>query len=116
MSVNRKANQISTRRDRLEPDKEKFVSSFFEEDALGLPKRNLLQRNSVWKRLGKAPMTMTARAINLESIGLLIYFNTNDVATKVLQNVFRGKANFATLPSGVFMTLKDMKQVKVKAF
>lgn len=52
----------------------------------------------------------------LENIGLPICFNTNAVATKVLQNMFRGKANFATLPSGVFMTLKDMKQVKIKAF
>ena len=52
----------------------------------------------------------------LENIGLPICFNTNAVATKVLQNMFRGKANFSTLPSGVFMTLKDMKQVKVKAF
>lgn len=52
----------------------------------------------------------------LENIGLPICFNTNAVATKVLQNMFRGKANFATLPSGVFMTLKDLKQVKVKAF
>lgn len=52
----------------------------------------------------------------LENIGLPICFNTNAVATKVLQNMFRGKANFASLPSGVFMTLKEMKQVKVKAF
>lgn len=52
----------------------------------------------------------------LENIGLPICFNTNAVATKVLQNMFRGKANFSTLPSGVFMTLKDLKQVKVKAF
>jgi len=52
----------------------------------------------------------------LENIGLPICFNTNAVATKVLQNMFRGKANFATLPSGVFMTLKDLKQVKIKAF
>jgi len=52
----------------------------------------------------------------LENIGLPICFNTNAVATKVLQNMFRGKANFATLPSGVFMTLKDLKQIKVKAF
>lgn len=52
----------------------------------------------------------------LENIGLPICFNTNAVATKVLQNMFRGKANFAALPSGIFMTLKDMKQIKVKAF
>ncbi len=52
----------------------------------------------------------------LENIGLPICFNTNAVATKVLQNMFRGKANFAMLPSGVFMTLKDTKQVKIKAF
>ncbi|MFY9260778.1 MAG: DndE family protein [Gallionella sp.] len=52
----------------------------------------------------------------LENIGLPICFNTNAVATKVLQNMFRGKANFASLPSGVFMTLKEMKQVKIKAF
>lgn len=52
----------------------------------------------------------------LENIGLPICFNTNAVATKVLQNMFRGKANFSTLPPGVFLTLKDLKQVKVKAF
>lgn len=52
----------------------------------------------------------------LENIGLPICFNTNAVATKVLQNMFRGKANFAALPAGVFMTLKDMKQIKIKAF
>ncbi|NTV15726.1 MAG: hypothetical protein HGA96_17645 [Desulfobulbaceae bacterium] len=52
----------------------------------------------------------------LENIGLPICFNTNAVATRVLQNMFRGKANFSTLPAGVFMTLKDLKQVKIKAF
>lgn len=51
-----------------------------------------------------------------ENIGLPICFNTNAVATKVLQNMFRGKANFTTLPAGVFMTLKNLKQIKVKAF
>lgn len=52
----------------------------------------------------------------LENIGLPICFNTNAVVTKVLQNMFRGKANFATLPPGVFMTLKGSKQTRVKAF
>lgn len=52
----------------------------------------------------------------LENIGLPICFNTNAVTTKVLQNMFRGKVNFSLLPTGVFMTLRDLKPLKVKAF
>jgi DNA sulfur modification protein DndE len=52
----------------------------------------------------------------LENIGLPICFKTNAASNQVLQNMFRGKVSFATLPSGVFMTIKDSKPIKVKAF
>ncbi len=52
----------------------------------------------------------------MENIGLPICFNTNAVATKVLQNMFRGRVSFSSLPPGVFMTVKDSKPIKVKAF
>lgn len=53
---------------------------------------------------------------HLENIGLPICFKTNAASNQVLQNMFRGKVSFASLPAGVFMTVKDGKPVKVKAF
>lgn len=53
---------------------------------------------------------------HLENIGLPICFKTNAASNHVLQNMFRGKVSFAALPTGVFMTVKDGKPVKVKAF
>lgn len=53
---------------------------------------------------------------HLENIGLPICFKTNAASNQVLQNMFRGKVSFASLPTGVFMTVKDGKPVKVKAF
>jgi hypothetical protein len=52
----------------------------------------------------------------LENIGLPICFKTNAASNQVLQNMFRGKVSFAALPAGVFMTVKDSKPIKVKAF
>ena len=52
----------------------------------------------------------------LENIGLPICFKTNAASNQVLQNMFRGKVSFASLPTGVFMTTKDSKPTKVKAF
>lgn len=53
---------------------------------------------------------------HLENIGLPICFKTNAASNQVLQNMFRGKVSFASLPTGVFMTIRDSKPVKVKAF
>lgn len=53
---------------------------------------------------------------HLENIGLPICFKTNAASNQVLQNMFRGKVSFASLPAGVFMTLKDSKPAKIKAF
>ena len=53
---------------------------------------------------------------HLENIGLPIYFKTNAASNQVLQNMFRGKVSFAALPTGVFMTVKDSRPIKVKAF
>lgn len=52
----------------------------------------------------------------LENIGLPVCFKTNAVSNQVLQNMFRGKVSFAALPAGVFMTVKDSKPIKVRAF
>ena len=52
----------------------------------------------------------------LENIGLPICFKTNAASNQVLQNMFRGKVSFAGLSTGVFMTVKDSKPIKVKAF
>lgn len=52
----------------------------------------------------------------LENIGLPICFKTNATATEVLQNMFRGKVNFAGLQTGVCMTLKGERPLRVKAF
>jgi DNA sulfur modification protein DndE len=52
----------------------------------------------------------------LENIGLPICFKTNAASNQVLQNMFRGKVSFASLSTGVFMTIKDSKPIKVKAF
>lgn len=52
----------------------------------------------------------------LENIGLPICFKTNAASNQVLQNMFRGKVSFAALPTGVFMTTKESKPIKVKAF
>ena len=52
----------------------------------------------------------------LENIGLPICFKTNAASNQVLQNMFRGKVSFATLPAGVFMAVKESKPTKVKAF
>jgi DNA sulfur modification protein DndE len=53
---------------------------------------------------------------HLENIGLPICFKTNAASNQVLQNMFRGKVSFAALPTGVFMTVKDSRPIKVKAF
>ncbi|PTR16998.1 uncharacterized protein DUF87 [Nitrosospira sp. Nsp2] len=53
---------------------------------------------------------------HLENIGLPICFKTNAASNQVLQNMFRGKVSFASLPPGVFMTIRDTKPVKIKAF
>ncbi|MEO6563886.1 MAG: DUF87 domain-containing protein [Nitrosospira sp.] len=53
---------------------------------------------------------------HLENIGLPICFKTNATSNQVLQNMFRGKVSFASLPAGVFMTTKDSKPIKVTAF
>lgn len=53
---------------------------------------------------------------HLENIGLPICFKTNAASNQVLQNMFRGKVSFAALPTGAFMTVKDGKPAKVKAF
>lgn len=52
----------------------------------------------------------------LENIGLPVCFKTNAASNQVLQNMFRGKVSFAALSTGVFMTVKDSKPIKVKAF
>lgn len=52
----------------------------------------------------------------LENIGLPICFKTNAASNQVLQNMFRGKVSFAALPTGVFLTIKDSKSIKVRAF
>lgn len=52
----------------------------------------------------------------LENIGLPVCFKTNAASTTVLQNMFRGKISFAGLGTGICMTLKDSKPVRVKAF
>lgn len=52
----------------------------------------------------------------LENIGLPICFKTNAASGQVLQNMFRAKVNFSSLPVGVCLTLKDNKAIKVKAF
>lgn len=52
----------------------------------------------------------------LENIGLPVCFKTNAASGQVLQNMFRGKVSFASLPTGVCLTLKDSKAIKVKAF
>jgi DNA sulfur modification protein DndE len=53
---------------------------------------------------------------HLENIGLPICFKTNAASNQVLQNMFRGKVSFAALQTGVFMTVKDGRPTKVKAF
>lgn len=52
----------------------------------------------------------------LENIGLPVCFKTNAASNQVLQNMFRGKVSFAGLSTGVFMTVKDSKPIKIKAF
>lgn len=52
----------------------------------------------------------------LENIGLPICFKTNAASTAVLQNMFRGRISFAGLATGVCMTLKESKPIRVKAF
>lgn len=53
---------------------------------------------------------------HLENIGLPVCFKTNAASNQVLQNMFRGKVSFASLPTGVFMTVKDGKSIKVRSF
>lgn len=53
---------------------------------------------------------------HLENIGLPICFKTNAASNQVLQNMFRGKVSFASLPTGVFMTTKESRSIKVRAF
>ena len=52
----------------------------------------------------------------LENIGLPICFTTNATSNQVLQNMFTGKPNFASLQPGICMTLRKNKMVKVKVF
>jgi len=52
----------------------------------------------------------------LENIGIPVCFKTNATSGQVLQNMFRGKVSFASLPIGVCLTLKDNKAIKVKAY
>lgn len=52
----------------------------------------------------------------LENIGLPVCFKTNADSTKVLENMFKNKPQMASLPSGVCLTLKDNKAIKIKAF
>ena len=52
----------------------------------------------------------------LENIGLPVCFKTNADSTKVLENMFKHKPQMAALQSGVCLTLKDNKAIKVKAF
>lgn len=52
----------------------------------------------------------------LENIGLPVCFKTNADSTKVLENMFKHKPQMASLQSGVCLTLKDSKAIKVKAF
>lgn len=52
----------------------------------------------------------------LENIGLPICFKTNADSTKVLENMFKHKPQMASLPSGVCLTLKDSKAIKIKAY
>ena len=52
----------------------------------------------------------------LENIGLPICFKTNAASNQVLQNMFRGKVSFAALRTGVCLTIKDSRPIKVKAF
>lgn len=52
----------------------------------------------------------------LENIGLPVCFKTNADSTKVLENMFKHKPQMAALQSGVCLTLKDNKSIKVKAF
>ncbi|MDP2795434.1 MAG: hypothetical protein Q8O25_15365 [Sulfurisoma sp.] len=52
----------------------------------------------------------------LENIGLPICFTTNAKSNQVLQNMFKGRVSFATLPKGVCLTLKNGRSLKVRAF
>lgn len=52
----------------------------------------------------------------LENIGLPICFKTNAASNKVLENMFKGKPQMASLSSGVCLTLKDSKPIKIQAF
>jgi len=52
----------------------------------------------------------------LENIGLPVCFKTNADSTKVLENMFKHKPQMSSLPSGVCLTLKDGKALKVRAF
>jgi DNA sulfur modification protein DndE len=52
----------------------------------------------------------------LENIGLPICFNTNAIATRVLQNMFKSKVQFSSLQRGVCFTLKDHRAIRIKAF
>jgi DNA sulfur modification protein DndE len=52
----------------------------------------------------------------LENIGLPICFKTNAKSTQVLQNMFKSRVSFATLPTGVCLSLRNGRSVKVKAF
>jgi hypothetical protein len=52
----------------------------------------------------------------LENIGLPICFKTNADSTKVLENMFKHKPQMSSLQSGVCLTLKDGKAIKIKTF
>lgn len=52
----------------------------------------------------------------MEHIGLPICFKTNAISTAVLNNMFKGRPNFATLESGVCLTIIENATCKVEAF
>ena len=52
----------------------------------------------------------------LENIGLPICFKTNARSGEVLNNMFRSKPNFAALPIGVCLTVKENRAIKIQAF
>lgn len=52
----------------------------------------------------------------LENIGLPVCFKTNADSTKVLENMFKHKPQMSSLQSGVCLTLKEGKAIKIKAF
>jgi len=52
----------------------------------------------------------------MEQIGLPVCFKTNATSTAVLNNMFKAKPNFASLESGICLTVIENSTRKVKAF